>query len=78
MSWASASGRSKRSRSLSKHLRQRAGIEGVKLGLVNEFLLGNVTAAGLKALPLPLLRSRPVQEAISTAGGVAFEALMTT
>lgn len=63
------------SRSLSKHLRQRAGIEGVKLGLVNEFLRGNVTAAGLKALPLPLVRPRPIEEAISTAGGVAFAAL---
>jgi uncharacterized flavoprotein (TIGR03862 family) len=68
-------GRERGSRSLSKHLRQRAGIEGVKLGLVNEFLRGNVTAAGLKALPLPLLRPRPVAEAISTAGGVTFESL---
>jgi predicted flavoprotein YhiN len=56
-------------------LRQRAGIEGVKLGLVNEFLAGNVSADGLKALPLPLLRPRPMREAISTAGGVAFESL---
>lgn len=67
--------RERGSRSLSKHLRQRAGIEGVKLGLVNEFLRGGVSAAGLKALPLPLLRPRPLEEAISTAGGVAFEAL---
>jgi uncharacterized flavoprotein (TIGR03862 family) len=67
--------RERGSRSLAKHLRQRAGIEGVKLGLVNEFLRGNVTAAALKALPLPLLRPRPVEEAISTAGGVALENL---
>lgn len=63
-------------RSLSKHLRQRAGIEGVKLGLVNEFLRGQeVTAQALKSLPLPLLRARPIEEAISSAGGVPFEAL---
>lgn len=67
--------RDRGSRSLSKHLRQRAGIEGVKLGLVNEFLRGQVTASGLKALPLPLLQPRPLEEAISTAGGVAFESL---
>lgn len=68
-------GRERGSRSLSKHLRQRAGIDGVKLGLVNEFLRAKVSAATLKALPLPLLRSRPLEEAISTAGGVPFEAL---
>ena len=32
-------------------------------------------AAALKALPVRLLRPRPLEEAISTAGGVAFEAL---
>lgn len=63
------------SRSLSKFLRQRAGIEGVKMGLVNEFLRGEATAANLKALPIPLTRSRPIEEAISSAGGVALEAL---
>lgn len=67
--------RDRGSRSLSKHLRQRAGIEGVKMGLVHELSSGQVTAAGLKALPLPLLRPRPIEEAISTAGGVAFESL---
>lgn len=67
--------RDRGSRSLSKHLRQRAGIEGVKMGLVHELLQGNVTAAALKAMPLPLLRPRPLEEAISSAGGVAFEDL---
>lgn len=67
--------RDRGSRSMSKHLRQRAGIDGVKLGLVNEFLRGQVTAAALKALPLPLVRVRPIEEAISSAGGVCFEAL---
>ena len=68
-------GRERGSRSLSKHLRQRAGIDGVKLGLVNELLSGQVSAASLKALPLPLLRARPLAEAISTAGGVALDGL---
>lgn len=67
--------RERGSRSLSKHLHQRAGIEGVKLGLVNEFLRPSVSAETLKALPLPLLHARPLEEAISTAGGVPFEAL---
>lgn len=67
--------RDRGSRSLSKHLRQRAGLDGVKMGLVNEFLREEVSAATLKALPLPLQRPRPITEAISTAGGVAFEAL---
>ena len=32
-------------------------------------------AAAIKALPLKLLAARPLAEAISSAGGVAFEAL---
>jgi uncharacterized flavoprotein (TIGR03862 family) len=64
-------GRERGSRSLAKHLRQRAGISGVKLGLVYEFLGNTPSAAQLKALPLP----RPLAEAISSAGGVPFEAL---
>ncbi|MEO8806189.1 MAG: NAD(P)/FAD-dependent oxidoreductase, partial [Burkholderiaceae bacterium] len=32
-------------------------------------------AAAIKALPLPLLAARPLDEAISSAGGVRFEAL---
>jgi uncharacterized flavoprotein (TIGR03862 family) len=67
--------RDRGSRSLSKFLRQRAGIVGVKMGLVNEFLRGNVTAATLKALPIHLQRARPIEEAISSAGGVTFECL---
>ena len=68
-------------RSLSEHLRRHAGIEGVKAGLLYEVLpkaqmLDNArVAAMLKALPLTLLRPRPLDEAISTAGGVRFSAL---
>lgn len=67
--------------SLAKHLRKRAGIEGVKAGLLRELcpqvLQGAPTqlAAAIKALALPLRAPRPIDEAISTAGGVCFEAL---
>ena len=67
-------------RSLSNHLK-RAGLGGVKAGLLRERL----TAAELdcperladacKALPLRLDAVRPLDEAISSAGGVAFESL---
>ncbi len=69
------------SRSLSSHLASRLGLGGVKLGLVHEVLDKAAMAdpsrlaATLKALPLRLLRTRPVAEAISTAGGVRLEAL---
>ena len=35
----------------------------------------SLVAQGIKALPLPLARPRPVDEAISTAGGVRFASL---
>lgn len=68
-------------RSLSEHLRRVAGIDGVKAGLLYEVLPKEAlseasrVAATLKALPLTLLRARPIDEAISSAGGVRFEAL---
>ncbi|MEO1750135.1 TIGR03862 family flavoprotein [Thiofaba sp. EF100] len=67
--------------SLAKHLKARAGIEGVKAGLVREVLTGAQLddpawlARTLKALPLRLTATRPIDEAISSAGGVMFEAL---
>jgi len=67
--------------SLANHLRRRAGIEGVKAGLLRELLpLETLTAtdrlaAAIKHLPLPVKAPRPLDEAISTAGGIAFEAL---
>lgn len=63
------------SRSLSKYLRQRARIAGVKMGLVNEFIRDRVSAETLKAVPVTLTGTRPIEEAISSAGGVAFECL---
>lgn len=69
------------SRSLSAHLKSRLGIDGIKMALLNE-VLDKATlhdpaalARHLKALPLKLLRPRPIDEAISSAGGVVLEAL---
>ncbi|HET9484214.1 MAG TPA: TIGR03862 family flavoprotein, partial [Xanthomonadales bacterium] len=67
-------------RSLSSRL-DRVGIRGVKAGLLyettpREALADPATVAQrIKALPLTLVRARPVEEAISTAGGVTFAAL---
>jgi uncharacterized flavoprotein (TIGR03862 family) len=67
--------------SLAKHLHRCAGISGVKAGLLREFAAGEELvsparlAAALKSLPLPLMAPRPLDEAISSAGGVRFEAL---
>ncbi|MDP0971160.1 NAD(P)/FAD-dependent oxidoreductase, partial [Klebsiella pneumoniae] len=53
----------------------------LKLGLLHELLTreqmldATTLAVALKALPLTLQNPRPVAEAISTAGGVRFEAL---
>jgi uncharacterized flavoprotein (TIGR03862 family) len=69
------------SRSLSKHLHSQLGIDGVKAALLREltpattFNDAGLLASAIKALPLTLIRPRPLDEAISTAGGVAFEAL---
>ncbi|WP_422016589.1 TIGR03862 family flavoprotein [Roseateles sp.] len=69
------------SRSLSSHLKSRLNLGPLKLGLLHELLTREQMldaaqlAAALKALPLTLHAARPVAEAISTAGGVRFEAL---
>jgi predicted flavoprotein YhiN len=53
----------------------------VKAGLLREFVSNDVLAdavrlaTAIKALPLILVAPRPLEEAISTAGGVSFEAL---
>ena len=68
-------------RSLSNHLQNKAGISGVKAGLLREVAsaaeLANPLqlAARIKALPLQLTAPRPLDEAISSAGGVSFDAL---
>ena len=66
---------------LANHLRRRVGIDGVKAGLLRELsppeaLTAAASLAGLiKALPLPVTATRPIDEAISTAGGLAFAGL---
>jgi uncharacterized flavoprotein (TIGR03862 family) len=69
------------SRSLSTHLKSRLGLHGAKVGLLRELLpreafadMG-LLAQGIKALPVCVRAARPLDEAISTAGGVCFEAL---
>jgi uncharacterized flavoprotein (TIGR03862 family) len=68
-------------RSMASHLQSRLGIKGVKSGLLHEALTKAAyadpvkLARALKALPLVLTRARPIDEAISSAGGVRFEAL---
>ena len=69
------------SRSLSSHLKSRLGLEGIKSAVLHE-CLGKVDfnqplklAAAIKALPITVNAARPIDEAISSAGGVMFEAL---
>lgn len=69
------------SRSLASHLKSRLGIAGIKLALLHELLPREqlqdapALAAAIKALPVTLVAARPIEEAISTAGGVRFESL---
>lgn len=69
------------SRSLSSHLQSRVGLKGVKMGLLWEALSKEAMndpqqiAQAIKALPITVVAPRPIDEAISSAGGVKFEAL---
>ncbi|HET8707956.1 MAG TPA: TIGR03862 family flavoprotein, partial [Pseudomonadales bacterium] len=69
------------SKSVANHLRARTGIDGVKAGLLREFVPADVfndpqhLSKMIKQLPIKLEGPRPLDEAISSAGGVAFEAL---
>jgi len=68
-------------RSISSFLKKRTGLAGVKASLLWEFLPREnrsdpvLLSAAIKSLPLKLVAPRPLEEAISSAGGVAFEAL---
>lgn len=69
------------SRSLSSHLKSRLHLDGIKSALLHE-LCDQATladparlAAAIQALPITLQAARPLDEAISTAGGVLFEVL---
>lgn len=69
------------SRSMSGHLQSRVGIKGVQTGLLRECLNKEDfehplrLAQAIKSMPIKLLAPRPLDEAISTAGGVMFEEL---
>ena len=69
------------SRSLSSHLKGRLGLEGVKMGLLNELLSPQILqdpaqlALAIKGLAVKLTKPRPLDEAISSAGGVTWEGL---
>ncbi len=68
-------------RSMASHLQSRAGIAGVKAGLLRECAPPEAygdparLAGCIKALPLPVRAARPLDEAISSAGGVMATAL---
>ncbi len=70
--------------SFSTRLRKAAGLDGAKAALLRECVpdaarLDPATlAAVIKAVPLHLLRPRPIAEAISAAGGVRFDAIDDT
>ncbi|MYM22315.1 TIGR03862 family flavoprotein [Duganella sp. FT135W] len=71
-------------RSMSTHLQSRLGIKGVKAGLLRECLSKEQfadeaqLAQAIKRLPVRLERVRPIDEAISSAGGVCWSALEGT
>ena len=69
------------SRSLSSHLKSRLGLDGIKMGILHERLDKDAMndpvrlAASIKALPVTVCTARPIDEAISSAGGVRWGAL---
>ena len=74
-------GRQDRKASFSNRMRKGAGLEGVKLALLRELSQGATSADAtelarqIKHLALPVLRPRPIAEAISSAGGIALGGL---
>lgn len=69
------------SRSMASHLEKTVGMKGVKAGLLREFVPKDEftnearLAFYIKNLPVVLIATRPLDEAISSAGGVTFESL---
>lgn len=65
--------------SMANHLRRKLGLEGIKAGLLRELVSKEDfsdcarLAQRIKALPVRLLAARPLDEAISSAGGVRLE-----
>jgi uncharacterized flavoprotein (TIGR03862 family) len=78
---AAAVARPRGKASMATYLKKQLGLDGVRAGLLRELTtaedMGDPArlAAVVKALPLFLTKARPIDEAISTAGGIAFEAL---
>jgi len=73
--------RARGKRSLANHLTEQAGIHGIKAGLLREFATTEqlndplLLAEFIKDLPITLTATRPLEEAISSAGGVYLESL---
>jgi uncharacterized flavoprotein (TIGR03862 family) len=69
------------SRSLSSHMKSRLHLDGIKSAILHELLDKAAIADpvqlanAIKALPIQLQAARPIDEAISSAGGVLFEVL---
>jgi len=69
------------SRTLSGHLEKAVHLKGVKAGLLREFVPKQdfadpkCLASAIKELPITLIKPRPLDEAISSAGGVLFDEL---
>jgi uncharacterized flavoprotein (TIGR03862 family) len=69
------------SRSLSSHLKSRLKIDGIKAAMLYELLDKKTLndplqlAHAIKSLAVTLVSTRPIDEAISSAGGVHFEGL---
>ncbi|MBV2184425.1 MAG: TIGR03862 family flavoprotein [Rhizobium sp.] len=67
--------------SFSNRLRKGAGLDGVKAALLRELVADasrldpRRLAETIKALPLPVVSTRPIAEAISSAGGITFESI---
>ncbi|MFS2180166.1 TIGR03862 family flavoprotein [Rhizobium pisi] len=67
--------------SFSNRLRKGAGLDGVKAALLRELVSEEERtdperlAIRIKALPIPLLETRPIAEAISSAGGIRWSGI---
>ncbi|OAE49472.1 TIGR03862 family flavoprotein [Agrobacterium tumefaciens] len=74
-------GRLVRKESFANRMRKAAGLSAVKVGLLREIypdiatMPDAVVAASIKHTEIPLLRTRPIAEAISSAGGIAWSGL---
>lgn len=70
-----------RKESFANRMRKAAGLSAVKVGLLREIfpdiaaMPDDFVAARMKHAEIPLLRPRPIVEAISSAGGVAWSGL---